>query len=202
MHRFDEEERERIRQELVETGRDLVRHHGPKKTNIEDITEPSGIAKSTFYRFFDSKSDLYVEIIERESDDLLEEIETVFKEAANPRAALEEIILTLIEFSETNPLMQYREEFLNSISPQKMSEMSRKQAEDYLPVIKELQEEAGSPFADYDPELIMGLMGAAEYLALHKDEFETYRAGYYEEVKSLLVTVLGNGLMAESSMDQ
>ena len=69
MHKFDEDEKKRIRQELIETGRDLIRLHGPKKTNIEDITQPVGIAKSTFYRFFDSKTDLYIKIIERESEE-------------------------------------------------------------------------------------------------------------------------------------
>lgn len=197
MKGFSDEERDRIEEQLIETGRELLRTYGPRKANIEDITEPVGIAKSTFYRFFDSKADLYIEIIERESDEFLEEMQQEIDRTDTPRDALEQIIRLLMEFAETNPLVQYREAFLSSISPEKMKELGTDQFEDYLPVIEALQEDAGSPLADYEPEAVLGVMGTAEYLALHKDEFEMYREGYYEEIQEVVVQVLANGLMVD-----
>jgi len=40
----------------------LLRAYGPRKTNIGDVTDPVGITRSTFYRFFDSRADPYVAI--------------------------------------------------------------------------------------------------------------------------------------------
>ena len=197
MKGFSDAERERIREQLIETARELLRMYGPKKTNIEDITEPAGIAKSTFYRFFDSKVDLYVEIMERESDEMLREIEREIDQSETPREALERVIRCVMTFAETNPLVQYREEFLSSFSPEKMKEISAEQFEEYIPLIEAVQEEAGGPVAEYDPEVIFGVIGVAEYAAINKAEFEMYRDGYYEEVKDLLVPVLANGLLVD-----
>lgn len=198
MQGFSDEERARIREELIETGRELLRAYGPRKTNIEDITDPVGIAKSTFYRFFDSKADLYIAIIERESDEMLETFKEEIESADTAREALERFIRCLMEFAETNPLIQYREAFLNSISPEKMRELGTRQFEEYLPLIESLQAEAGAPLAEYDPATVLGVMGAAEYLAIHKDEFEMYREGYYEEVQEAVVPVLASGLTVEA----
>lgn len=198
MQGFSDEERARIREELIETGRELLRTYGPRKTNIEDITDPVGIAKSTFYRFFDSKADLYVAIIERESDEMLETFEEEVEDADTAREALERFIRCLMEFAETNPLIQYREAFLNSISPEKMRELGTRQFEEYLPLIESLQAEAGAPLAEYDPATVLGVMGTAEYLAIHEEEFEMYRAGYYEEVQEAVIPVLARGLTVEA----
>lgn len=197
MNGFSDEERERIREQLIETGRELLRIYGPRKTTVEDVTEPVGIAKSTFYLFFDSKTDLYIEIIERESDEFLRDMKQGIDEADTPREALERIIGLLMEFAGTNPLVQYRDAFLNSISPEKMKALGRSQFEDYIPVIESLQDDAGSPLADYEPEAVLGVMGTAEYLALHKENIEMYREGYYEEIREVVIPVLATGLMVE-----
>jgi len=194
MQGFSDEERDRIKEDLIETGRELLRTYGPRKTNIEDVTDPVGIAKSTFYRFFDSKADLYIAIVERESDEMLETFAAEIDAAETPREALERFMRCLMEFAETNPLIQYRDAFLNSISPEKMKELGKRQFEEYLPLIESLQEAAGPPLAEYDPATVLGVMGVAEYLAIHKDEYEMYREGYYEEVQEVVVPVLARGL--------
>ena len=102
-----------------------------------------------------------------------------------------------MRFSETNPLVQHREAFLDSLSPRKMKDLGQNQFEEYIPLIKNLQGQAGEPLNNYEPELILGILGVAEYLALHKQEFETYREGYYTEVQEFLVSVLSRGLVAQ-----
>jgi len=60
---FKEEEKEKIRAKLLEAGRSCFLRYGLKKTTIEDVVEPAGIAKSSFYLFFASKEALFVEVI-------------------------------------------------------------------------------------------------------------------------------------------
>jgi len=60
---FDEEGREKVRITLLESGFELIKTHGLKKTSISDITKSAGIATGTFYNFFDSKEDFVYQIM-------------------------------------------------------------------------------------------------------------------------------------------
>lgn len=59
MTAFDDHDRKRIREALIETGRERFARYGLRKTTIADLTEPAGITTGTFYRFFDSKEELF-----------------------------------------------------------------------------------------------------------------------------------------------
>jgi AcrR family transcriptional regulator len=76
---FTETEVEVIRKQLLEKGSHCFSRYGLRKTGIEDITKLVGIGKGTFYNFFNSKEDLFVEVLKHEvnirrkfMDDLLE----------------------------------------------------------------------------------------------------------------------------------
>lgn len=76
---FTESAKEVIRKELLEKGDQCFSRYGLRKTGIEDITQLVGIGKGTFYKFFNSKEELFVEVLKHEvnirkkfMDDLLE----------------------------------------------------------------------------------------------------------------------------------
>ncbi len=84
---FTSSEKSAIQEELLEKGKDLFSRYGLKKTTISDLTTAVGIAKGTFYHFFDSKEILYFEIFLREERRLkklametLKDIDTVTPE--------------------------------------------------------------------------------------------------------------------------
>src|SRR5512139_730182 len=60
---FAEKEKARLRRKMLRTARDLFARQGLKKTSLEDITCSAGIAKSTFYVFFESKEALFLEVL-------------------------------------------------------------------------------------------------------------------------------------------
>jgi AcrR family transcriptional regulator len=105
MKGFSDDERERIRSELVEAGRELFAQFGPERTRIKDITEAVGIGTSTFYQFFDSKEALYVEVLlveqERLNRRIVEEIEGVDDTREQVRITIREVI----SGAESNPLI-------------------------------------------------------------------------------------------------
>lgn len=45
--------------------RAAVRHPGWKKTSLDELVQPAGIAKGSFYAFFDSKESLYLDVMLR-----------------------------------------------------------------------------------------------------------------------------------------
>lgn len=60
---FSEEERERIRQKMLEAGFPLLKEYGMTHTSISKITEAAGIAVGTFYKFWKNKEAYMAELI-------------------------------------------------------------------------------------------------------------------------------------------
>ena len=58
---YSEEDRERIRQELLTTALNLMARQGIQHTTVEQIYKQVGISRSFFYTFFPTKEDLVVE---------------------------------------------------------------------------------------------------------------------------------------------
>ena len=78
---FSAEERARITERLLETGRRLFTTQGLRKTSLDDLVAPAGIAKSSFYAFFDSKEALYLELMLRQAPELHRQLAAVLDEA-------------------------------------------------------------------------------------------------------------------------
>lgn len=60
---FSEEEREQIRQQMLEAGFPLLKEYGMTHTSISKITEAAGIAVGTFYKFWKNKDAYMAELI-------------------------------------------------------------------------------------------------------------------------------------------
>lgn len=72
---FNEESRNDIRNKMLTNGFYSIKYKGYKKTSIEEIAKQSGIAKGTFYNFFQSKENFVVEIIKNRNNEILKNIE-------------------------------------------------------------------------------------------------------------------------------
>src|SRR5437762_14151525 len=71
---FSEREREIIREKLLAKGKEYFGAHGVKKTNVEDLARAAGISKGAFYAFYDSKEELYFDILGRARGGIQERI--------------------------------------------------------------------------------------------------------------------------------
>jgi len=106
MRNFTEDEREAIRGELLETGRELVSVHGFRKTTVGDITEPVGIAEGTFYRFFDSKSGFFLELAAHEHERRFDRIEAELEGVDDATEGLERVFSTWAREVEADPFSE------------------------------------------------------------------------------------------------
>lgn len=211
MRNFSDEDRERIREELIQTGRELLLTYGPKKTTVKDVTEPVGIAKPTFYQFFDAKSDLYVVIFHRELEEYIENIRLELEGIEDPREQLERFFWCYVEFGEENEFIQqlfirgdYRD-VLGNLSSDQITEIESKEMEALVPHIEAIQEQSEGPLSEMNPITVLGLMGSSlGLLVLHKDEYEEYAAdledigdGFYTHLQTELISTLARGLTVE-----
>lgn len=205
---FSDEERERIREQLIESGRELLLTYGPKKTTVKDVTDPVGIAKPTFYQFFDAKSDLYIEILQRELEEYMENVRSELVGVDDPQEALERLFRCYAAFAEGNPFIQQTviqgnyQEIIGSGSDERLEELVRAEMAEFIPIIEDIQSRSDGPVAEMEPLTVMGLMGSSVgLLVLHRDEYEQYEGqlegvehGYYERIQDALIATLARGL--------
>lgn len=211
MSGFTEEERERIREQLIEIGRELLLQYGPKKTTVADITEPTGIAKPTFYQFFDAKSDLYLVILQRELNEYMENVRSELVAVDDPREKLERFFWCYVEFGEENPFIQQTviqgnyQEILHNVSPDQLAELQRRELAEFVPIIEDIQARSDGPITEMEPLTVLGIMGGSVgLLMLHKDEYGEYEQeldgieeGYYDHVQNVLIETIARGLTVE-----
>lgn len=60
---YSEEDRERIRTELITAGLELMAKQGIQHTTVEQVYKKVGISRTFFYSFFSTKEDLIVETL-------------------------------------------------------------------------------------------------------------------------------------------
>ena len=60
---YSEEDRSRIREELVTTALTLMSRQGIQHTTVEQVYKAVGISRTFFYSFFPTKEDLIVETL-------------------------------------------------------------------------------------------------------------------------------------------
>ena len=76
---FSGREKELIRKRLIEKGKELFTGYGLRKTGVRDLAKAAGIAQGSFYNFFQSKEELFFEIIEQEEEIIKEKLLSAHK---------------------------------------------------------------------------------------------------------------------------
>jgi AcrR family transcriptional regulator len=105
MGRFSDEERARIRSQLLEEANEQFSHFGFERTRIRDVTDAVGIGTSTFYQFYDSKEQLYVEVLTFERRQLQERLDEAVAACDSTREEVQTVLRTLLAEVRTNPLI-------------------------------------------------------------------------------------------------
>ncbi|MFI6574190.1 TetR/AcrR family transcriptional regulator [Nocardiopsis sp. NPDC050513] len=103
---FSAEEKARITEILLESGRDLFTTRGLRKTSLEELVAPAGIAKSSFYVFFGSKEALYLELMRRQTADVRRRLVdgALLTSPHDTREALRRFLSATVRELTTNPL--------------------------------------------------------------------------------------------------
>lgn len=70
------------REKLINTAENILQKNGYEKMSVADIAKTSGVAKGTFYNYFEKKEDIIFELNKRHMDDLSDQIDDLAKESA------------------------------------------------------------------------------------------------------------------------
>ena len=83
MPKFSSKERERIYKTLLEKGKEMFNEKGFYEVTAEAVALEAGIAKGTFYHFFENKEHLYMVINNRTQEEIFENIRKILSNLEN-----------------------------------------------------------------------------------------------------------------------
>ena len=195
---FSERDRERIRERLLAEGRGLFTRYGLGKTTIGDLTDAVGIADSTFYQFFDSKTDCYVAVLEREGERLVPKLLAPLDAHDDPEDAIVAFLTTLMDEIETNPLIERlvvdsdEMQRLREYHTEEQRRTDREESLDYIRPYVEQWYEAGE-VSGPDPTTIASAIRSVSLLTLHQDDIGEE---LYPETRDLVIRSVAAGLTA------
>lgn len=189
---FSDEERDRIETRLLDAGRENFARYGLSKTTVAELADAAGIATGTFYRFFDSKEALYRAVLEEEGERVAREVLPPLS-AEDPEAGLREFLDRVCTEIETNPLTRTLlvgdgyERLTASMSDDELRAARRED----LAFVRPFVEEHSERLPDADPDVIAGVVRAATFVTLHREEV----GEQYPEVRDLLLDSVVRGLL-------
>jgi AcrR family transcriptional regulator len=103
---FSDEEKRDITDTLLIRGREMFERYGMKKTSIEELTKAAGIAQGSFYLFYDSKEELFFEILDAEERALRERIARMVAELPPDRRGFKQVITRAFQMMRENTIIR------------------------------------------------------------------------------------------------
>ncbi len=199
---FTAVEKETIRDKLMEAGRACFLRYGLKKTTIEDLVKPTGIAKASFYLFFHSKEDLYVELFLREMPAMIDRLlDASFRSTTDVREALIRLMRAIIHEIETNEmsriLLDDPSELQRLADALKYDEILARSAEFFAPILAEITAaQARGEIVAGDPYQIAYSFGLVKLLPVNRDRIP---GELYDAMIEFAPQVIADGLTCPAS---
>lgn len=193
---FSDVEREHIRHELLKQGYKLFVEQGLKKTSLEELTQAAGIAKSSFYRFFESKEDLYLEMLAQERPASEARLLPLLVIQGDPSEGIARFIRETLAYIEAVPLTRrlitHPEEIQSVMRRVKPEHLEAKFQYGILPLIQAVTGwQAQGLVIGEPPEVITGVIRAVTMLMLHKEDIGDE---IYPQVIDLMIRLVAQGL--------
>lgn len=192
---FSPKNKDQIRQNLLQKGREYFIKYGLKKTSVDELAKAVGIAKGSFYKFFDSKEALFFAIHEESERklraDLMQKLEGTKGTADKLRLFLKSAFLILGD----DPLMRgiFANKGFEDLSGIMTSEQFKEHYHQNIGFMKELivQWQSEGTIRQLDATVASNLIASAFYIFFQK---ENLGEEMYAKVADMLVECLVNYL--------
>lgn len=89
---FNENERKIIKQSLITIGASLLKTKNIRQITIEEITQGANISKGSFYSFYNSREELFWDIIKSEEQQLIYEMIAISKQEYDLKTKIRHIL--------------------------------------------------------------------------------------------------------------
>ncbi len=109
--------KQEIRSQIVEVARKIFTRYGFRKTTMEEIAEATGKGKSSIYYYFKSKEEIFRAVVEKEAEELQEQLDRTIQKDNNPIDKLKTYMLFRLHHVRTvkNFYAALNEEYLSQM---------------------------------------------------------------------------------------
>lgn len=172
---FTQAEKEQIQRDLLLKGKALIIENGFKKTSVSSITKAVGIAKGSFYMFYESKEELFIDILEDIESRIQAEMLREIEDSLLPADALLKNLLKsrLRNVMEDEILaMTLNTDLIQDVwskLPEKRQKANIKRDEVFLEAFLEKRPEASKIFS-HGTEKLAGIFRGLFFLIVHRSE--------------------------------
>jgi AcrR family transcriptional regulator len=188
---FNEQEKEGIRKQLHEQGRLLFERYGLKKTSVDELARAAGISKGAFYLFYDSKEELFMEIVEQFERDVRDRLlEFTLTPAHDSQKKIVALLKSLLLSLDKYPLLksfnledyQY---LARKLPPERIEQHARADRAFAGYLMTKIKSEGISARAN--PRLVSNLLKSLFFVGLHRHELGV---GESEETLGVLIELV------------
>lgn len=174
---FSEHEKDTIRAQMLEKGRKLFEKQGIKKTSVDELAKAAGISKGAFYLFYESKEELFLEILEGLETDFRARIfDFSISSKTNARQLLAKLFRDALLTWDEYPLlknfgMAEYEYLARKLPTQRVQAHAHRDNEFVDEFIKRIKREGIAVKAS--PRVVSNLMKSLFFVSLHRDDLGT-----------------------------
>lgn len=180
------------KQLLYDTAKVLFIQNGFKETNISAITKAAHVAVGTFYLYFDSKEQLFMEIFQEENSALKQHCLAALDLTQSPLNVIRQMLALNQEGIQSSPILRewYHSDEFRKIEKAYREEHSIESLnflyDAFLDLVRRWQAE-GTMRADIDSNMIMIMFAALINIDTHKDEIGME---YFPDLLNLMTELL------------
>lgn len=194
--KFGQAERAAITEALLTAGRRLFTTQGLRKTSLDELVKPAGIAKSSFYAFYDSKESLYLDLMLREAPKLREKLWEILDADLSVTEKVRRFLRSTVDILENDPLYhrlithpEELEAVARRLSPAEAAKMADLSVLPVTDFIQQAQE--NGDLVEGDPQVLLGVMQAVLFLPSHKHQIDPH---HYEAIVDQAIDTIAIGL--------
>jgi AcrR family transcriptional regulator len=163
------------RTEIFECGKELFSSKGFKNTNVADIMKMAGLGVGTFYNYYSSKEQLFMEIFMKENEKLKKSFELIDMDA-DPEKAIMKMLSANYAGINSNPILKewHNKELIGKLEKLFAEQGGAKSIAESmnagtLELIRKWKV-SGKLRPDLDDSFILAIFSAIPYIDLHKED--------------------------------
>ncbi len=167
---------EDIKTNIFNCAKILFSSNGFKDTNVSDITKTLGIGIGTFYKYYSSKENLFMEIFLKQNEALKKNIMESVDLDEDPLKLVKDIIAKNLDGMKANPILRewYNKDLFSRLEKdfyehEGLKSINEIMNSSILDLIKKWKAE-GKIRDDIEDDMLLAIFNSIPYIDIHKEE--------------------------------
>lgn len=162
--------------DIFNSGRELFYSKGFKDTNVSDIAKLAGIGVGTFYNYYSSKEELFLEVYIKENEDLKKRLVQSVDLNDDPVTLITKFLVQNFSEMNSNLILKewYNKDLFSKLEKYYYEQSGIKNIQDFMnsgmiEMIKNWKTD-GKIRDDLDDDMILAILYSIPYIDIHKNE--------------------------------